>query len=139
MLTTQEIINKYNLFTKKSFGQNFLTNPELLSKIAKSCDFLSGHNVLEIGTGPCGLTTAILKENPKKLITVDADERCVEIARNELCPVYNNIEAIFADALNIDENKLFNNEKFSIIANLPYNIGTVLLFKWLNNNIKRSC
>ena len=133
MLTTVEIIKKYNLYTKKSFGQNFLTNPELLTKIVNCAGNIENENILEIGTGPAGLTTAILKKQPKKLITVDMDERCVNIANTEIKPFFPNLEAIHSDALKINENELFNGEKYSIIANLPYNIGTVLLFKWLEN------
>ena len=133
MLTTVEIIKKYNLYTKKSFGQNFLTTPELLTKIVNCAGNVENENVLEIGTGPAGLTTAILKKQPKKLITVDMDERCVNIANTEIKPFFPNLEAIHGDALKINENELFNGEKYHIIANLPYNIGTVLLFKWLEN------
>lgn len=133
MLTTVEIIKKYNLYTKKSFGQNFLINPELLTKIVNCAGNIENENVLEIGTGPAGLTTAILKKQPKKLITVDMDERCVNITNNEIKPFFPNLEAIYDDALKINENELFSGEKYNIIANLPYNIGTVLLFKWLES------
>ena len=131
MLTTSEIIKKYNLYTKKSFGQNFLVQKELLDKIVSYAGELN--NVLEIGCGPGGLTSAILSKNPKKLVTVDADERCVNIVKNEIQPYYNNLEVLHVDALSIDKNKIFNNQKYKIIANLPYNIGTLLLFKWLQN------
>ena len=131
MLNTSEIIKKYNLYTKKSFGQNFLLQKELLEKIVSYAGDL--HNVLEIGCGPGGLTSAILNKNPKKLVTVDADERCVEIVKKEIQPYYSNLDVLLADALSIDENKIFNGEKYKIIANLPYNIGTPLLFKWLQN------
>lgn len=136
MLTTMEIIKKYNLITKKSFGQNFLTNPELLTKIVNCAGDITNQNVLEIGTGPAGLTTAILKQNPKKVVTVDMDDRCINIANNELKPIFSNLEIVYNDALKINENKLFNNEKYKIISNLPYNIGTVLLFKWLENSVQ---
>lgn len=135
MLTTSEIIKKYNLYTKKSFGQNFLTNPELLIKIVNCAGNIENTDILEIGTGPAGLTSAILSKNPKKLITIDMDERCINIAKNEIQPFYKNLEIIHEDALKINEKDLFKN-KYKIIANLPYNIGTVLLFKWLENDIK---
>lgn len=131
MLTTTEIIKKYNLYTKKSFGQNFLVQKELLDKIVSFAGELE--NVLEVGCGPGGLTTAILNKNPKRLVTIDADERCINIVKNEIKPYYNNLEVLYADALSINENKIFNNQKYKIIANLPYNIGTLLLFKWLQN------
>lgn len=136
MLSTSEIIKKYNLYTKKSFGQNFLTQKELLNKIVSYAGDLTNSNVLEIGTGPAGLTTAILENKAKKLITIDADERCIDIAKIEIKPYFDNLEVVFADALTINEKELFNNNNFKIIANLPYNIGTTLLFKWLENCIE---
>ena len=68
MLTTSEIIKKYNLLANKELGQNFLTNNELIDKIVRCAGDLKNSDVLEIGTGPCGLTTAILRQTPKKLI-----------------------------------------------------------------------
>ena len=136
MLTTSEIIKKYNLLANKALGQNFLTNNELIDKIVRCSGDLTKSEVLEIGTGPCGLTTAILRQNPKKLITVDLDERCFNIANTEVKPYYNNLFPLLGDALNINENTLFEG-KFKIIANLPYNIGTTLLFKWLENSITK--
>jgi 16S rRNA (adenine1518-N6/adenine1519-N6)-dimethyltransferase len=132
LLTPAEIIKKYNLGTNKSLGQNFLTNPELLDKIVGRCDAVNGKNILEIGTGPCGLTMAILKKNPKKLVTVDMDGRFIDIAKKEFSN-YNNLLPLETNAMDIDENELFNGEKFSIISNLPYNVGTPLLFRWLDN------
>jgi 16S rRNA (adenine1518-N6/adenine1519-N6)-dimethyltransferase len=117
---------------KKSLGQNFLRNRSLLDKIVGQCDSLGGKNVLEIGTGMGDLTKAIIRQNPKKLVTVDVDERCVDMVKAELEGL-NNLTIILGDALKIDEKKLFNGEKFSIVSNLPYNIGTVLLFKWLKH------
>lgn len=134
MLTTTEIIKKYNLFTKKSLGQNFLVNPDLLTKIVKCAGNLNNFEILEVGTGPAGLTMAILKESPLYLITIDADKRCEDIINNELIPYYNNLKFINFDALKINEKELFK-KKYKIISNLPYNVGTVLLFKWLENNI----
>ena len=136
MLTTSEIIKKYNLLANKNLGQNFLTNNELLDKIVRVAGDLSNSEVFEIGIGPAGLTTAILRQNPKKLITIDLDERCVDIANLEIKPYYSNLYPILGDALHINENELFTG-KFKIIANLPYNIGTTLLFKWLENYIEK--
>ncbi len=137
MLTTVEIIKKYNLYTKKSLGQNFLTNPDLLLKIVNCAGDLDNFEVLEVGTGPIGLTSAILKNNPLKLVTIDLDERCKIIIENEIKPYYKNVDFIYGDALKINEEELFRN-KYKIISNLPYNIGTTLLFKWLEgiNNIE---
>ena len=135
MLSTIEIIKKYDLYTKKSFGQNFLTDQNLLTKIVNCAGNIENEEVFEVGTGPAGLTTAILKQNPKKLITIDLDERCVNIANNEIKPYFNNLNVIYGNALEIKESDFFEN-KYKIIANLPYNIGTTLLFKWLENGAK---
>ncbi|MDR1498757.1 MAG: 16S rRNA (adenine(1518)-N(6)/adenine(1519)-N(6))-dimethyltransferase RsmA [Rickettsiales bacterium] len=132
MLTTAEIIKKYNLYTKKSLGQNFLTDTNLLAKIVKCAGNIENENILEIGTGPAGLTTAILDQNPKKLVTIDTDVRCEDIIRNEIKPYFGILEFRCCDALKIDENEFFQ-DKFTIISNLPYNIGVTLLLKWLNN------
>ncbi|HSQ97939.1 MAG TPA: 16S rRNA (adenine(1518)-N(6)/adenine(1519)-N(6))-dimethyltransferase RsmA [Rickettsiales bacterium] len=127
-----EIIKKYNLSTKKKFGQNFLVDELLLDKIVSvACD-IKNTNVLEIGAGPGGLTFSILKQNPKKLVSIEIDKDCFNILKTEFNQ-YNNFEVINKDALKIDEKSFFDNEKINVIANLPYNVGTALLLKWLNN------
>lgn len=134
MLTTSEIIKKYNLFANKSLGQNFLTDPSLLNKIVGFSKNINNQNLLEIGPGPGGLTIAILKNNPKKFITIDMDKRCIDIVKQEIQPYYSNLETILGNALTINESEIFNKENFSIIANLPYNIGTALIIKWIENS-----
>lgn len=138
MLSTSEIIKKYGLDAKKSLGQNFILDKNFTDKIAKSA-FLDGENpadfeVLEIGPGPGSLTRSILDMGVKKLYAIEKDLRCIE-ALQELKNFYGErLEIINQDALTIDEVEFFNltnNKKIKIIANLPYNIGTVLLIKWL--------
>lgn len=126
-----EIIKKYNLITKKKFGQNFLTSENILDKIVAVAGNIENKNILEIGPGPGGLTTSILKQKPKKLISVEIDNDLFEILKVEFNK-YNNFEVINEDALKIDESKYFDNN-INVIANLPYNVGTNLLLKWLNN------
>lgn len=126
-----EIIKKYNLITKKKFGQNFLTSENILDKIVAVAGNIENKNILEIGPGPGGLTTSILKQKPKKLISVEIDNDLFEILKVEF-DKYNNFEVINEDALKIDESKYFDNN-INVIANLPYNVGTNLLLKWLNN------
>ncbi len=129
--STSELIKKYGLNAKKSLGQNFILDKNFTDKIVKSCGDLSEFEVLEIGPGPGSLTRSILDANPKKLIAIEKDLRCIE-ALKELQNFYpEKLEIINQDALEIDEKSFFSNKKFKIIANLPYNIGTVLLFKWL--------
>ena len=131
-LSTSELIKKYQLDAKKSLGQNFILDKNFTDKIAKSAGDLSNFEVLEIGPGPGGLTRSILDAGVKKLFVIEKDQRCI-LALKELQEFYGSrLEIIEGDALEIDENKIFNNNsKFKIIANLPYNIGTVLIFKWL--------
>lgn len=126
-----EIIQKYNLITKKKFGQNFLTSENILDKIVAVAGNIENKNILEIGPGPGGLTTSILKQKPKKIISVEIDNDLFEILKVEF-DKYNNFEVINEDALKINESKYFDNN-INVIANLPYNVGTSLLLKWLNN------
>ena len=132
LLSTSELIKKYQLDAKKSLGQNFILDKNFTDKIAKSAGDLSNFEVLEIGAGPGGLTRSILDAGVKKLIVIEKDQRCV-LALKELQEFYGSrLEIIEGDALEIDETKIFaENSQFKIIANLPYNIGTVLIFKWL--------
>jgi 16S rRNA (adenine1518-N6/adenine1519-N6)-dimethyltransferase len=132
-LIPERIIKKYNLTADKSLGQNFLTSVRLLDRIVEQCDIVTDKNILEVGTGHCGLTDSILKQNPRRLVTVDRDERCINIAKHEFFGI-NNLIPILGDATKINEGEIFGVEKFSIISNLPYNVGTVLLFKWLENH-----
>lgn len=126
-----EIIKKYNLITKKKFGQNFLTSENILDKIVAVAGNIENKNILEVGPGPGGLTTSILKQKPKKLISVEIDNDLFKILKVEF-DKYNNFEVINEDALKINESKYFDNN-INVIANLPYNVGTNLLLKWLNN------
>ncbi len=131
LISTSELIKKYQLDTKKSLGQNFILDKNFTDKIAKSAGDLSNFEVLEIGPGPGGLTRSILDAGVKKLIVIEKDQRCI-LALKELQEFYGSrLEIIEGDALEIDETKIFTkNSQFKIIANLPYNIGTVLIFKW---------
>ncbi|MBM3590328.1 MAG: 16S rRNA (adenine(1518)-N(6)/adenine(1519)-N(6))-dimethyltransferase RsmA [Alphaproteobacteria bacterium] len=130
--TTSELIKKYQLQTKKSLGQNFILDKNFTDKIARLGGNLSQYEVLEIGAGPGGLSRSILDCGAKKLVVIEKDRRCI-LALQELKEFYGDrLEIIADDALRIDETKIFDsNKKFKIIANLPYNIGTALIFKWL--------
>ncbi len=141
LLSTSEFIKKYELNAKKSLGQNFILDKNFTDKIAKSAvdkdkkDF-ADEIILEIGPGPACLTRSILDLNPKKLIVIEKDARCIKILQ-EIQEFYGKekLEIINEDALLIDEEKIlapfFKDDNFKIISNLPYNIGTVLLIKWL--------
>lgn len=110
---------------KKRFGQNFLNNDLIASKIVEFGN-IKGQNVIEIGSGNLALTKIIKYQKPKKFISVEID--------NSLKKNYSQIDLqniIFDDALNFDERKYFNNENFTIISNLPFNISSQLLTKWI--------
>lgn len=128
----REIVNKYELNAKKNFGQNFLFDLNITDKIVRAAGDLSNHTVIEVGPGPGALTRSILKANPKKLIAIDMDSRCIAVIKDYLLPAYpDKLEIIEQDALRFDMGKIEG--RIKIIANLPYNISTKLLLGWLDN------
>lgn len=125
----KEVLEIYGLAPKKSLGQNFILNPEITARIASVAGDLNGVTVVEIGPGPGGLTRSILDAGAKKVFAIEMDDRCIK-ALNDMFE--KRLEVIHQDALNVDPYSLVvKNEPISIISNLPYNIGTVLLLKWL--------
>ncbi|MBL6664713.1 MAG: 16S rRNA (adenine(1518)-N(6)/adenine(1519)-N(6))-dimethyltransferase RsmA [Rickettsiales bacterium] len=129
LASTSNLIKKYDLAAKKSLGQNFILDKNFTDKIARLSGNIRDREILEIGPGPGSLTRSILDQKPKKLIAIERDQRCIKVLE-EIKSYYPTLEIIEEDALKINELQLFQNN-FSIIANLPYNIGTVLIFKWL--------
>ena len=113
---------------KKSLGQNFLIDGNIIDKIIDIVD-IQNKDVLEIGPGTGNLTSAILKKNPNKLLVVEKDN---ELAENLRTDFGNTIEIINNDILNLDENSLSAN-KLTVFGNLPYNISTEILCKWILN------
>lgn len=126
----REVIEAHGLWAKKSLGQHFLLDSNLLAKIVRSAGDISGGTVIEVGPGPGGLTRAILAANPKQLIAIEKDARCLAA----LAPLKENYAAQFeiieADALKVNIAELGGAPRV-IIANLPYNIGTQLILDWL--------
>jgi 16S rRNA (adenine1518-N6/adenine1519-N6)-dimethyltransferase len=133
--TTSELINKYDLRAKKSLGQNFILDKNFTDKIVRSANhqeagLLSNALILEIGPGPGSLTRSILDHDIKKLIVVEKDARLLPLL-TEFKDIYGEkIAIINDDALKIDETQIFD-QPFKIIANLPYNVATPLIIKWL--------
>jgi 16S rRNA (adenine1518-N6/adenine1519-N6)-dimethyltransferase len=130
-----EVIAEHGLSAKKSLGQNFLLDLNLTRKIARAAGPLENKTVIEIGPGPGGLTRALLEEGAAKVITIERDER-IRPVLEEIGQAYpGRLTAKFADALVVDEIELLNRCNIegpvSIVANLPYNIATALLIKWL--------
>jgi 16S rRNA (adenine1518-N6/adenine1519-N6)-dimethyltransferase len=129
----RDVIARHDLGAKKSLGQHFLLDLNLTWKIAKAATVQPDDRVLEIGPGPGGLTRALL-EAGSRVIAVERDTRCIA-ALEELSEAYpGQLEIIEADALRIDERALVGPGPLKICANLPYNISTELLIKWLRAN-----
>jgi len=113
---------------KKSLGQNFLTDQNILENMVNLIK-IKNKNVLEVGPGTGNLTSFILKKNPKKILAIEKDK---DLASNLEYKFKNKLTVINDDILNIDENKIFN-EKAIVFGNLPYNISTEILNKWILN------
>ena len=113
---------------KKSLGQNFLINKNILEEIVNVTD-IQDKTVLEIGPGTGNLTSYILKKNPKKIFVIEKDNDLANILRNKF---NDKITIINDDVLKIDETNLFK-DKVTVFGNLPYNISTEILSKWIIN------
>lgn len=126
----REVIANHGLAAKKSLGQNFLLDLNLTSKIARQAGDLEGHDILEIGPGPGGLTRGLLSEGARRVLAIEKDERCLP-ALAEIAEVYDGrLQVISGDALEIDPLEYLT-PPIKIAANLPYNVGTELLVRWL--------
>lgn len=127
------VVTAHGLMPDKKLGQNFLFDLNITSKIARAASPVAGRHVLEIGPGPGGLTRGILAENPASLHVIEKDERCIAAIEDIQAYCRDTLFIHHEDALKFDESKLVKDgQKLKIIANLPYNIGTELLFKWLD-------
>ncbi len=129
----REVVEKHELAAKKSLGQNFLFDLNLTGRIARAAGPLAGVTIVEIGPGPGGLTRALLMEGAERVIAVERDERCLA-ALAEISDAYpGRLQIVPGDALETDWRALVAGitGPVRICANLPYNIGTVLLAGWL--------
>lgn len=126
----REVIARHGLSASKALGQNFLFDGQLLARIAAIPGDLSHAEVLEIGPGPGGLTRALLAAGAR-VVAIERDRRCLP-ALAELEQAYpGKLEVIEGDALEVDAPALFAGRPH-IVANLPYNVGTALLVRWLS-------
>ena len=111
---------------KKSLGQNFLIDREVLEKITNIVQ-IKDKTILEVGPGTGNLTSFILKKNPKKMFVIEKDD---ELAINLSETFKDQLTIINDDILQVDENLIFKN-KVTVFGNLPYNISTEILSKWI--------
>jgi 16S rRNA (adenine1518-N6/adenine1519-N6)-dimethyltransferase len=128
----REVIARHGLSASKSLGQNFILDRKLLARVATIPGDLHGERVYEVGPGPGGLTRALL-EAGATVTAVERDRRCIP-ALAELQQEYSGrLEVIEADAQKIDEPAVVGTGAH-VVANLPYNIGTALLLRWLGTD-----
>jgi 16S rRNA (adenine1518-N6/adenine1519-N6)-dimethyltransferase len=127
----REVIRRHALAAKKSLGQNFLLDLNLTGRIARAAGPLEGVSVVEIGPGPGGLTRALLALGARRVIAIERDPRCIE-ALDEIAKHYpGRLTVVAGDALEIDPRPQLGPGPARVVANLPYNISTALLVRWL--------
>jgi 16S rRNA (adenine1518-N6/adenine1519-N6)-dimethyltransferase len=132
----REVVERYELAARKSLGQNFLFDLNLTSRIARAAGPLAGVTIVEVGPGPGGLTRALLMEGAKLVIAVERDERCLAALADVAAAYPGRLQVVAGDALETDWRALVAGVEgpVRVCANLPYNIGTVLLAGWLESD-----
>ena len=130
----KDVISRHQLRAKKSLGQNFLLDLNLTSKIARYAGNLDQFDILEIGPGPGGLTRSLLHEGARKVVAIEKDSRCIEALEEIQATFPGRLKLLQGDALSTNAIEHLA-DPVRIIANLPYNIGTELLVRWLTSKI----
>ncbi|MER2508527.1 MAG: 16S rRNA (adenine(1518)-N(6)/adenine(1519)-N(6))-dimethyltransferase RsmA [Amaricoccus sp.] len=126
----REVIATHGLAARKALGQNFLLDLNLTAKIARRAGDIGACDVLEIGPGPGGLTRALLMEGARHVVAIERDARCLP-ALTEIAAAYpGRLTVIEGDALALDPLARLT-PPIRVVANLPYNVGTELLVRWL--------
>ena len=126
----REVIAAHGIVAKKGLGQNFLLDLNLTARIARAAGDLTACDVLEVGPGPGGLTRGLLAEGARHVLAIEKDPRCLP-ALTEIATAYpGQLTIVAGDALEVDALAHLT-PPIRICANLPYNIGTELLVRWL--------
>jgi 16S rRNA (adenine1518-N6/adenine1519-N6)-dimethyltransferase len=127
----REVIAAHGLDARHSLGQHFLLDANLTARIVRAAGDMTGRNVIEVGPGPGGLTRALLASNAARIVAIELDRRAVA-AMAELAgsPNTGRLTVIEADALRVDLPGLVPAPR-QIVANLPYNVASPLLVRWL--------
>jgi len=125
-----QVLKTHGLTPKKSLGQNFLLDLNLTAKIARQAGDLSGADVLEVGPGPGGLTRGLLAEGARRVLAVEKDPRAMAPLAEIAAAYPGRLDLLNADALEIDPTAHLT-PPIRVVANLPYNVGTELLVRWL--------
>ncbi len=126
----RDVIRAHDLRAKKSFGQNFLLDLNLTARIARSAGDLREVDVLEVGPGPGGLTRGLLASGARRVLAIEKDARCLPALAEIEAAYPGRLQVIEGDALTIDPLKYLQ-APVRVVANLPYNIGTELLIRWM--------
>ena len=126
-----EMMRECGLEPKKQFGQNFLFDLNLTSRIARNIPDVENTTVVEVGPGPGGLTRAILMAGAKKLVAIEKDKTTEPILSKIVDAADGRLEVIYGDALKTDLSNI-DKDGFAICSNLPYNVGTELLIGWMH-------
>jgi 16S rRNA (adenine1518-N6/adenine1519-N6)-dimethyltransferase len=126
----REVIRTHDLRAKKSFGQNFLLDLNLTARIARAAGDLRNADVLEVGPGPGGLTRGLLAEGARKVLAIEKDTRCLPALAEIEAAYPGRLQVIAGDALAVDPLAHLQ-APVKVVANLPYNVGTELLIRWM--------
>lgn len=126
----RDVIRDHDLVAKKQLGQNFLLDLNLTAKIARQAGDLAGADVLEVGPGPGGLTRGLLAEGARRVLAVEKDPRCLPALAEIEAAYPGRLQVINGDALQVDVLAHLT-PPIKVVANLPYNVGTELLIRWL--------
>ena len=126
----RDVIAAHGLDAKKSLGQNFLLDLNLTSKISRLAGDISDHDVLEVGPGPGGLTRGLLAAGARRIVALEKDPRCMPVLVQIAAAYPGRLDLFNADALDFDMRGQLTGP-VRVVANLPYNVGTELLVRWL--------
>ncbi|WP_439814773.1 16S rRNA (adenine(1518)-N(6)/adenine(1519)-N(6))-dimethyltransferase RsmA [Zavarzinia sp. CC-PAN008] len=127
----REVIARHGLDARKALGQNFLLDLNLTGRIARAAGPFGDHPVYEVGPGPGGLTRALLDAGASQVVAVEKDARCLDALAEVAAHHEGRLHVVPGDALKVDEPSLLDGRRAIVAANLPYNVATVLLAKWL--------
>ena len=126
----REVIRTHGLRAERALGQNFILDLNLTAKIARAAGDLTGADVLEVGPGPGGLTRGLLSQGARRVVAIEKDPRCLPALAEIAATHPGRLAVIEGDALRVDW-AAHVTPPLKVVANLPYNVGTELLVRWL--------
>jgi 16S rRNA (adenine1518-N6/adenine1519-N6)-dimethyltransferase len=127
----REVIARHGIGAKRSLGQNFILDLNVTRRIARAAGPLDAGTIIEVGPGPGGLTRALLEEGAAHVVAIERDRRCLAALAELAAAFPGKLELVEGDALKLDPAALTPPPR-RIVANLPYNIATALLLRWLD-------